>query len=333
MDNSERQAFWNVLSALKGQDISEDMQLLNSAIKYPKHIYRFRPISNNSLDALRRNLLIFSSADYYDDPFDSYSFVNWEEIRKSKHILENQISSNSLNITLASMLNMPVDMVENFFSSQSPDKWLETLTNLINGIRQFIQANQFSICFTEEELNETLWMKYADNHKGFVLEYSTTDDSAFLCGKSEICNNCISAKLKYPLYPIYYSDKKYNATEYVKAVAFQKAYERIPQEILSQLNLSLPNMTWEREKIELIKKKCHMYDKEWRILLPNRYDLSNMKERPKIFWRPSSVTIGLRTGITEQNLIIALAREAGIPKIYKCIINENDELDKKEITT
>lgn len=333
MNNSERQAFWNVLYSLKGKDIPEETKLLRNSIKTPKYIYRFRSINNYSLDALRQNMLIFSSANYYDDPFDSYSFVNWEEIRRSKYILEDPVIANMLYNMISLRFNVSVDMVKDFFSSRTSDAWIETLSNFTYNAREFIQANQISICFTEEEMNENLWIKYANNHKGFVLGYSTTNDSAFLCGKSEKCNNCIYAKLKYPLYPVYYSDEKYDATGYVKAVLLQKAMEAMPQESLKHIDLSLPNMTWEREKITLIKKKCHMYDKEWRILFPTSCDLSSMKDRPKIYWKPSSVTIGLRANSAEQNLIISLAKEAGIPKIYKCIINRNDKLEKTEITT
>ena len=39
----------------------------------------------------------------------------------------------------------------------------------IKHIRNIIQKNLFSICFCENALNETLWLKYANNYKGFAF--------------------------------------------------------------------------------------------------------------------------------------------------------------------
>lgn len=40
-------------------------------------------------------------------------------------------------------------------------------------------------------------------------------------------------------------------------------------------------MSWEKEKITAIKKKCHMYDQEWRMIFPIWY------HKPiSIKWRP-----------------------------------------------
>lgn len=41
-----------------------------------------------------------------------------------------------------------------------------------------------------------------------------------------------------------------------------------------------------------------------------------------IEWVPAGVIIGLRTSQVDTNLIISMAKEAGIKKIYKSIIDE-----------
>ena len=180
-------------------------------------------------------------------------------------------------------------------------------------------------------MNEVLWLKYADNHHGFVIEYDLHDNSSFLCGKSEKCTSCISSKMNYPLYPIYYSNNKYDATEYIKATAKRRIIDYFPQYLQESAVKSLPNMTWQRERIGLIKKRCHWYDKEWRMIFPNVFDVSKANNRPFIRWKPSSVIIGLRTSQADKNLIIACAKQAGIPRIYQCFINNKDNLDKKLI--
>lgn len=68
---------------------------------------------------------------------------------------------------------------------------------------QSIQANEFSICFTEEALNETLWLKYAENHHGFVMEYDLKTSKIDFGENYQIYNK---TNITSSLYPIYYSN-------------------------------------------------------------------------------------------------------------------------------
>ncbi len=46
-----------------------------------------------------------------------------------------------------------------------------------------------------------------------------------------------------------------------------------------------------------------------------------------IEWVPAAVIIGLRTSTVDTNLIISMAKEAGIKKIYKSCIDEKSRLN------
>ena len=46
-----------------------------------------------------------------------------------------------------------------------------------------------------------------------------------------------------------------------------------------------------------------------------------------IEWVPVGIIIGLRTSQVDTNLIISMAREAGIRQIYKSFIDENNKLN------
>ena len=82
MNSQEREIFWNTLCSLSGNDRKQDIEKLTQAIRLPKYLFRYRPVSLNSLEALRTNKLYFSSANYYDDPFDTFLHIDIEEIRK-----------------------------------------------------------------------------------------------------------------------------------------------------------------------------------------------------------------------------------------------------------
>lgn len=83
---------------------------------------------------------------------------------------------------------------------------------------------------------------------------------------------------------------------------------------------------WEREKTTLIKKKCHEYDEEWRIITG-----CVMKPPIMMEWRPSGIILGLRMKQSEENLVISMAKEAGIKRIYKSYIDPRNQLNATQI--
>lgn len=79
---------------------------------------------------------------------------------------------------------------------------------------------------------------------------------------------------------------------------------------------------WEIERISLIKKTCHRYDEEWRMIANSKMNLPAMIE-----WVPKGVIIGLRTSQVDKNLIISMAKEAGVKNIYQSYIDEKNKLN------
>lgn len=175
----------------------------------------------------------------------------------------------------------------------------------------------FSICFCDDPLNESLWLKYADNHSGFVMIYDMFDPDVFQCGREVDCGNCFMNQTRPNVYPVYYSDVKYDATRYAVGV---QAFNMLPRLILEKLS-GFINLDWEIEKIALIKKKCHEYDQVWRMLCPVMGP-----NRPCIKMRPSSIALGLRMTEYERRLVISAAKVAGIASINEIIIDDSDEL-------
>ena len=323
MNNKDRKTFWDTLNSLTGQNIPEECRKLTETIKYPKKLYRFRKADTNSLEAMRTNRLFFSSADFYDDPFDSFCSINWNAVSDGiKNALGNPHQRDAAFDAINKLVGCSKEQLTNYFAMHSIGEWTEIGGDIIEQTRIEIQKRERSICFTENGLNEVLWLKYADNHKGFVLEFDYSPQ-ALLIDKDlrKDLNNAVY----FPLYPVYYTNKTYDATNFARAVAIDLSVKNSHPIIRQAILHSLPQMLWEIERISLIKHKCHEYDKEWRIIHP-----STVSNEPKCFsWIPSAVIIGLRTEKPTRDLIVALAREAGIPKIYECFIDNNNKLNKR----
>lgn len=328
MNNKDRKVFWETLCSLQGTDLNKEGEMLRSTIKTPKTLYRFRPVTINSLECLRTNTMYFSTANYYDDPFDSYSHIDWELVSKQIQDEYNDTQKLERNaISIKNTFNLPDDIVDSIVStikSMTSEQWISFTTTILEEARNEIQKRQLSICFTEQCNNEVLWLKYASNHKGFVLEYQITDDFLNLPDNT--------SPFHYFLYPIYYSNKKYNASEYAQNIAYQLIAMYSNPFIQGFILNNLPILNWHYERIGLIKHKCHEHDKEWRILYPFITPSPEIeKQRPKMERKPSSVIIGIRTGKSEKNLIISLAKEAGISKIYQLSIDRNGKFVKSLI--
>ena len=98
------------------------------------------------------------------------------------------------------------------------------------------------------------------------------------------------------------------------------------QSILSSVITAFGNVNWESERITLIKKECHRYDEEWRIILNCRMNGPVMRE-----WIPSAVILGLNMGYEERNLTISAAKEAGVKNIYNSYIDDKGMLNARQL--
>ncbi len=331
MDDNKRKIFWNTLCSLDGNDVEEDAKKLETIIEYPTYIYRYRVVNEKNINALSNNKLYFSKTSYYDDPFDTYLHIDYKKIfRLLKRTVNDK--EKAFNFLKAIFINHGFDTqsIEICFSEYKRlpfDQLFEKLTvYLINVIQPLIRDYSWSVCFSEDGLNETMWLKYADQYKGFCLIYDTRDENKLICGKKEECNIC-QRKNKTPLYPMYYSKTRYDATKYALNLAKEKVLRYLEPDISTEsLNSQLEPCIWEKEKTTLIKSECHKYDREWRMLL-SQYEAEPVTRE----WIPYGVILGLKTSSNDKKLIIETAKKAGIAHIYKSIIDFNGKLGIVEI--
>lgn len=323
MNNTERKAFWDVLCKTRG-NAPEDLQALVAAIKTPEHLCRFRSVSENSLLQLQENKLYYSSADHYDDPFDTFIHVDFSRVRALYETLTNLIKSDSPDFRNSLEALEPVIGIcaEKFLDTLKENPLdLSSFPERIKQIRTIIQKNLFSICFCEDALNETLWLKYANNYRGFSLVYDVKDKSTYLCGKEDVCKNCRSMIEIPSVYPVHYTEDSYDATQFALACLLWGG--DVPRQVAE---LSYKAVMWEAERVSLVKKKCHEYDHEWRMIRP-----SMMPDRTCIKMKPSKVILGLRMPEYERLLVISAAKVAGIDNIEELYIDELDRLASRKL--
>ena len=254
MNNNEREQFWQTLCSLRGNDIAAEKDLLIKSITYPKLLFRYRSVNTKSLEALRTNKLYFSSANYYDDPFDTFLHIDIEAIRdeylsafqtpeSTEAVVENVKSWLGNILPEEQIKQITVDNITYALSHGLTENFLYNALSL----RDEVKKDTWSICFSENGFNEVLWLKYADQHRGFVQIYDLENDENCLCGKQEKCTNCEIIKYGTPLYPIYYSDIPYDATNFAKFVILRKVAEMTKTQVPSVLLADMGNDVWDIE--------------------------------------------------------------------------------------
>ena len=332
MNQDERKKFWDVLLTMHDAE-PEHIQKLHETITVPHKLCRFRSVSESSLAQLQENRLYFSTADYYDDPFDTYFYVDYRYLENLLLAINSMMKGQDgekAALNILSMCGFSSDAAQNSLklSAQNP-LTIQQLQVWVENVHSQILKTLYTICFCEDPLNETLWLKYADNHRGFVIVYDFYDGETDLCRKEAKCAKCLINLSPPSLYPVYYSDAKYDATRYAMALLLKDS--------LSCSNIPIPEIfknaiysrsLWEIERVSLIKKSCHAFDGEWRMICSQ---LST--SRPSIKLKPKSVFIGLRTPQYKERLIISAATVAGIKDIRKIQINRKDELEAVPIET
>ena len=329
MDRAGREQFWDIMKNLHSND-EESIKEMVKASTWPKYLCRFRPATESALQQLNENKQFFSSANHYDDPFDTYFYINLEQLlpiyREMRKALdeENEEFLQQLH-QIAIFAGQAPDKFVNLLIAEKPD--FEKINDQLLAIRTWVQSSLFSICFCEDPYNETLWLKYAQNYSGFVQVYDMGDPNTFICGKEEACRECSSAKARPNIYPIYYSDARYDATKYALSMYLIEKINRQNDPALKPLwDFLVSSIAWESERISLIKKKCHEFDQEWRMIRP-----IISEQRSFIKMKPSKVIIGLRTPEYTSRLIVSAAVNAGISQIHKLYINDSDQLDSKPV--
>lgn len=335
MDLAQRLEFWETLISLDGKDIESDFKKLREKTVFPRALYRYRPVSIKSLDALRTNRVYFSTANYYDDPFDTFINVNLSNLDCVYQMLKTNDDEDVVFSTIKSLFDTISpsvydddkirNMVSQFKISLSEPSLYTLVQEHFRNIRNEIKKDIWSVCFSENGCNETLWLKYAEQHKGFAVEYDLRRNDLLLCGVQEKCKRCYVNIYGTKLYPVVYSDKQYDGTRLAQFITICRLLSNNQNELNNFMN-AFGNINWERERVTLIKKECHHYDEEWRMIL-------NCSMNPPVYrkWIPTAVILGLNMGEAERNLTISAAKEAGISNIDEAFINDKGMLDSRPI--
>ncbi|MDE6242295.1 MAG: DUF2971 domain-containing protein [Anaeroplasmataceae bacterium] len=336
----DKKTYFNLLNNTVKKANKNDLDSIKELLTYinmnkPKSLFHYRSCSERSIEAFRNNQIFFNFAINFNDPYDCLVYCDIDAIKKQiskmldfknllklsesindKNFIENrpvQIPFEEAQKVLNSLKNQNIKDIFNTIPQESLDtisNYLESLsTNTHNEYVSFYKSQMPIVCLSEKYNNILMWSHYADNHKGFVIEYDTDSlqTKCIACPENKTLNNCTNWK-EVILLPIVYTNKRFNATDYIYDNILKTAFQK-----LGNFNWDLSDK-FAQYKVNIYKHKCWSYEKEWRLQL---YRLSNDNS---ITVKPKAIYLGCRISKCYEDILVKYAKEQNID-IYKMAEN------------
>jgi len=182
-----KEEFVKCLEGSTGEHSQLEKALAIKAEHMPKHIYRYQPDIDNRRESLASDKVWLCSPDKYNDPYDCEFTISDVSVEAEAH-----------------------KRLEKSFTGTNPEllaigrsKASQVVSQKLSEIKQWKQLCKVC-CFNEDPTSMLMWGHYADNHRGFCIEYDLASPKA--------------AQFRHKLYPVVYSDEPYDLTAWAKSL-------------------------------------------------------------------------------------------------------------------
>lgn len=276
----------------------------------PEQLFRFRTCSLDSVLAFQSGEISTCVARAFKDKCDSLVYVNKTDIEEKLYgftqfdaLFDMIRNEETCKIFEAVVGKERVDQARNEANQCSKDEWVKKLLgrvgklieytlSLIDSNVNFVRNDPFSkiACFSEDIKSLRMWDTYADGYRGFALEYDFREFHALGCWACSKNCACQYERRNFShLFPIIYTDKRYDATDSVVAL--------VQRNLLLEMGvdkcLPIDQLYW--YKPYLYKNaESYAHEKEWRIIshCPSRKDeeytnISDLGTMKAIYYGPS----------------------------------------------
>lgn len=295
----------------------------------PKSLFKYRSCSEQNINAFDKDELWFASADCMNDGFDARTFVSKEDKDYVKETFESLFKGKKIDYASQQFKNLEFkfqiernpfqpDSIDSEAFEEYKNKLMDVIRSDVDSvfplIPSIIQTSSKLCCFSETVASTTMWGLYGENETGYCLEYS-----------SDLLSQADSDGNRGLLFPVLYNDQRicltrefYFFIEYNGLISKLCKASGIEEEKMKAVFLPCPDITMVI-KITLTKSSDWSYEKEWRLILPNKD--SSDKTKAITHKQAIGVYLGRRISPINEKIICLLAKEKNIP-VYKMHIND-----------
>lgn len=254
----------------------------------PDVLYKYRQVSDNSLNALENDFLVFSEPSLFNDPFEAPIKILADKAKEniSKKILDSfKKEKPDLSDEIWDYCWLFLSLSENTLSAEACGISIGTeLFDILKpvymramdvGIEKHYQQarNMYNICCLSASGDiAPMWAHYADNHKGFCIGY----------GIKELGINFTLTQLTLPV--LYRENMNINVEDI--------------DDIDGSLGMHALS----------IKSPAWSYEREWRI-----FALHNAPKTKEIMPKPKEILLGAKMVPHERQRVIEICQRKNIP--------------------
>ena len=300
----------------------------------PEQLYKFRGCAEYSIDAFEKDELWLSKAALFNDLHDSLFFFDKDSILDS---IEKMFSSGAVSpmIEAIKQVQFPNPDLQNqateMFSSLDTKQLADIVWQSVPGFSQWLdQCFSFAkdgirertkmVCLSESIKSPLMWAHYADNHKGFAIGYDFRNNEITQCSN---CPNRSCANIKLgAIYPVIYSDKRYDATRYGQWIVQQQV-----NRIIGMPVEELYDDGFLFTKAALHKSNDWYYENEWRIICSTPNLAIEQKDRYPIKKKPIAIYFGSQIPDFYRKMLMHIADEKGIPRYQMYVKNYSSKYE------
>lgn len=315
-----------ILEGIPEKEIGEILRPLRYHIDshLPSRLFRYRSCSETNIDAFNGDKLYAITPDRFNDPYDSLFRYDKERLRELTLLCTTKENIVSIRNYLQSGGDfpkvihtiLPQELLDNFRTNllNVDDEAIDAIERNIEPVKEFLSNSIDKLtdeavktvkqlaniaCFSETIRSVTMWSHYADSHKGFALEYDTSNfklkcqscDNIKQCNQAAVCN----------IYPVVYDGQRYDATDYLAWF------------IAKGLGVPIKNPdTFAASKCLLYKSPQWSYEREWRLIVNRLNDFQNKTPVCIYNMRPKAIYYGMDISSINKKLLHMIAKEKGI---------------------
>lgn len=248
----------------------------------PEQLFRFRTCSLDSVLAFQSDEISTCVARAFKDKYDSLVYVNKTDIEEKLYgftqfdtLFDMVSNEETCKIFEAIVGKERVDQARKEAALCSKEEWIKNISGRIAKLIEYtlsqiesnvnyVRSDPFSkiACFSEDIKSPRMWDTYADGYRGFALEYDFREFHAKGCWACPENCACRQEKRNFShLFPIIYTDKRYDATDNVVSL--------VQRTLLLEMGIDqcppIDQLYWYKPYLYKYAES-YAHEKEWRII-------------------------------------------------------------------
>ena len=304
----------------------------------PKKLYRFRACNEYTISAFENDEIWGTIATKQNDIMEYLPYFDWNKIYEDIESILNNIDNfqsllNSVKsdktpliiqkqLTQSDIENLKDNISKNINDDNAAVIMKQLYTILVNQIKQneneylklalnqifAIASRLFISCFSEENDSSYLWGNYADNNRGFCIEYNMKNYLSKCLEKCDSPKKCSKFHSTLQLAPVIYSSSKPDGSSVLSNIIIENISKKIgkePKQYLYQDNNIANNLAF--------YKSDKWVEKEWRLLAWNQTEQFKVYNCLIKNAKPTAIYLGTKISEENQTKLIEICKSKNLP--------------------